>query len=242
MFESGSWTHGTSIKAKSDVDYMAVATGRRPAWSSSALAVAKEAVKGCDWKITGVRVSSPVIGITYYTQPNFEVAPAWYKEQVREFSVYWIAGRSDEWVLSAPGAHLAYVDKQNDRLGKKVKPLVRLLKAWKHHAGAPVSSFYLEMRTAEYAAGERLIIYEIDLARVMDTIVNAGARDMNDPARIVGRIPACASDEKRRSTLRMLNTAISNLRAAETARLAGDRHAYWLAMRNVFGNDYPWPA
>jgi Second Messenger Oligonucleotide or Dinucleotide Synthetase domain len=241
MFESGSWTHGTSIKAKSDVDYMAVATGTRPRWPSSALEAAKTAVKGCDWKINDVRVSSPVIGITYYTQPDFEVAPAWFNKRISGFDVYWIAGRGDEWVLSAPGAHLVYVNQQNDRLSKKVKPLVRLLKAWKHHVGAPVSSFYLEMRTAEYAAGETSIIYDIDLRRVFNSIVAAGARDMNDPAHIVGRIPACASDEKRRRTVGMLSAALSNLRAADEAMSAGDRSAYWVAMRNVFGTDYPWP-
>jgi hypothetical protein len=242
MFESGSWTHGTSITAKSDVDYMAVATGRRPLWPSSALAAAKTAVTGCDWKITGVRVSSPVIGITYHSQPHFEIAPAWYMGQVSGFSVYWIAGRGDEWVHSAPGAHLAYVNRQNGRLGKKVKPLVRLLKAWKHNVAAPVSSFYLEMRTAEYAAGEAVIVYDIGLHRVMSAIVTAGARDMNDPAHIVGRIPACASDEKRRRTLGLLATAIRDIHAADAARAAGDRRGYWLAMRQVFGSDYPWPA
>ena len=239
MFESGSWTHGTSIKAKSDVDYMAVAVGPRPAWPSSALAAAKTAVKGCDWKITDVRVSSPVIGITYYRQPDFEVAPAWYKERFNGFDVYWIGGRGDEWVLSAPGAHLSYVNQQNDRLGKKVKPLVRLLKAWKHNAGAPVSSFYLEMRTAEYAADETVIIYDVDLRRMMNDVLAHGARDMNDPARIVGRIPACGSDEKRRRTLGMLRTAISYLRAADEAKTAGDRMGYWLAMRSVFGDELP---
>jgi len=155
--------------------------------------------------------------------------------------VYWIAGRGDEWVLSAPGAHLAYVNRQNDRLGKKVKPLVRLVKAWKHNVGAPVSSFYLEMRTAEYAAKETVIVYDVDLVRVMNVIVDADARDMNDPAHIVGRIPACASDEKRRRTMGMLSTAISELRAADAAKAVGDRHAYWLAMRSVFGSSYPWP-
>jgi hypothetical protein len=198
-------------------------------------------VKGCDRKIRDVRVSSPVIGITYYNQPDFEVAPAWFKERIGGFDVYWIAGRRDEWVLSAPGAHLAYVSQQNDRLGKRVKPLIRLLKAWKHNVGAPVSSFYLEMRTAEYAADETSIVYDIDLRNVISSIVTAGARDMNDPAHIVGRIPACASGEKRRSTLSMLRTAITQLEIAEAAKTAGDRSTYWLAMRNVFGSDYPWP-
>jgi hypothetical protein len=241
MFESGSWTHGTGISAKSDVDYMAVAAGARPRWPSSALETAKNAVKGCYEYVWDVRVSSPVIAVQFTSQPQFEIAPAWFKEKISGFSVYQIAGRSDEWVLSAPGAHLDYVNRQNDRLGKKVKPLIRLLKAWKHHAGAPVSSFYLEMRTAEYAASENAVIYDIDLRAVVSSIIGYEARDMNDPAHIVGRIPACASDDKRRQTLRLLRSAKVNLQEADAARQVGDQRAYWRAMSGVFGDGYPWP-
>lgn len=241
MFESGSWSHGTAIKAKSDVDYMAVATGNRPIRPSTALTTAKVAISDCDWKITSVAVSSPVVQVRYYAPPNFEIAPAWYKGETEGWDVYWIGGRGDEWVESAPAAHLAYVSRQNDRLGKKVKPLVRLLKAWKYNVGAPVSSFYLEMRAAEHAAGESIIVYEYDLRSVMRKIITADARDMNDLAHIVGRIPACSSDEKRRSTVRLLNSAVSSLDKAVAARERGDQSDYWVAMRDVFGSDYPWP-
>ena len=241
MFESGSWSHGTAIKGNSDVDFMAVATGSRPAYPSSALTAAKNAINGCDSKITKVGTSSPVVQVTYYSPPNLEIAPAWYKSKTGGFEVYWIGGRADEWVESAPAAHLAYVNRQNDRLGRKVKPLVRLLKAWKHHVGAPVSSFYLEMRAAQHAAGESIIVYELDLPSVMRTIVAADARDMNDPEHIVSRIPACSSDDKRRQTVRLLNSAIASLAAANAARERGDRSAYWQAMYAVFGSDYPYP-
>jgi hypothetical protein len=220
---------------------MAVASGTRPAYPSSALASAKNAIAGCDWKITSVGVSSPVVHVKYHVPPDLEIAPAWYKGRTSGWEVYWIGGRGDEWVESAPAAHLHYVSTQNDRLRKEVKPLVRLLKAWKYNVGAPVSSFYLEMRTAEHAAGETVIVYEIDLRQVMHKIVTASARDMNDPARIVGRIPACSSDEKRRTTIGLLNSAIAALQTAEAARDKGDRTAYWLGMRSVFGDHYPWP-
>ncbi|WP_104526463.1 hypothetical protein [Blastococcus atacamensis] len=72
--------------------------------------------------------------------------------------VFWIPGPGDQWVESAPGAHLRFVNEQNDRLNKRVKPLARLLKAWKVYAGAPVSSTYLEMRAAEYAQSEKTIL------------------------------------------------------------------------------------
>jgi hypothetical protein len=134
------------------------------------------------------------------------------------------------------------VNRQNDRLAGKVKPLTRLLKAWKYTVGAPVSSFYLEMRTAEHSASESVIIYDIDVRSVMLKIVSTEARDMNDPAHIVGRIPACSTDDKRRETIRRLNSAITSLNIAAVARERGDRSGYWQAMYSVFGSDYPYPS
>ena len=241
MFESGSWSHGTAIKAKTDVDYMAVATGTKPTYPSSALTSAKTAMTGCDWKIIGVSASSPVVKVTYNSQPHFEIAPVWFKETKTGHAVYWIAGRGDEWVLSAPAAHLAYVNRENDRLSKRVKPLIRLLKAWKSHVGAPVSSFYMEMRAVEHSAGEMTIYYYFDLRSCFRKMINAEVRDMNDPEGIVGRIPACSSDDERRQTVQMMKTACSNLERAEDARSRNDKNAYAAAMRQVFGVGYPYP-
>tara|TARA_R110002073_G_scaffold186392_1_gene344966 strand:+ start:2074 stop:2931 length:858 start_codon:yes stop_codon:yes gene_type:complete len=241
LFESGSWTHGTSVAGRSDVDYMAWAIASRPALPSSALRSAKAAVEGCDWKITSVQVDSPAVAVTYYSEPNFDIVPAWYRDEVRGFNVFWIPGRGDEWILSAPAAHVAYVNRQNDRLSKKVKPLVRLLKAWKYHVNASVSSFYMEMRTAEYVAGETSIIFAIDLRSTFRKMIAEEVRGMNDPEGIVGRIPACSSDEKRRQTLASMQTALANLERAEAAEKQGDKSSYWGAMFGVFGKDFPWP-
>jgi hypothetical protein len=242
MFESGSWSHGTGVKAHSDVDYMAVATGARPVYPSSALEAAKRALTGCDWKINSLRVSSPVVAVGYYSPPDFEVAPAWYYGGVKGFNVYYIGGRGDEWVYSAPSAHLAYVNAQNDRLNKGVKPLVRLLKAWKYNVGAPISSFYLEMRTTEHASGESSIVLDIDLRSVFGTIIRFEARNMNDPLGIVGTIPACSSTAKRQESLTLATQALSHLYVADSAKDRGDAAKYWTEMSAVFGRGYPWPS
>jgi Second Messenger Oligonucleotide or Dinucleotide Synthetase domain len=242
LFESGSWTHGTGIAGKSDVDYMAWASSPRPLRPSSALRSLEAAVEFCDWKIDSTRISSPVVAVTYESIPHFEVVPAWYKEEIRSYNVFWIPGRSDEWVLSAPQAHLAYVSDQNDRLDKRVKPLVRLLKAWKRHVGAPVSSFYLEMRTAQYASRESSIIYDMDLLSIFDKLLDDQCRDMNDPQGLVGRIPACSSEEKRRTAVKLAHEAGLSCLAADRARTAGNAGDYWEAMYDLFGEDFPWPA
>jgi hypothetical protein len=53
---------------------------------------------------------------------------AWHYDTVGEDKVFLIPGPGDQWVESAPQAHLRFVDQQNDRLSERVKPLVRLLK------------------------------------------------------------------------------------------------------------------
>lgn len=104
--------------------------------------------------------------LSFSTPPRFEVVPAFYKKEAASGVLYEIPGRGNEWVLSAPKVHKQFVNAQNDRLEKRVKPLVRLVKAWRYHVEAPISSFYLEMRTAEYARAENSIYYYIDLTRV----------------------------------------------------------------------------
>lgn len=243
LFESGSWTHGTGIAAKSDVDYMAWIDSARPSLPSSALTRLRQVIDDTyDLDVYRVRTSSPVVSVEFYTGPHFEIVPAYYQRSVGDTLVFWIPGRGDEWVLSAPEAHLDYVNFQNDRLGKKVKPLVRLMKAWKYFVDAPVSSFYLEMRTTEYAATETSIWFEIDIPAVFRSLISTGIRDMNDPDGLVGRIPACSSDEKRRQAVSLMRNALTSLDLAGDARHRGDTHEYWSNMYDVFGPSFPYQA
>lgn len=242
MVESGSWSHGTSVAGHSDVDYMAYFGGPRPVRPSTALNNMKMALTGSNWQIRSLRVSSPTVKVQFYSAPHFEVVPAYFKEDLDGTYIWAIPGPGDEWVDSIPAAHNAYVSTVNDRLGKKVKNLIRLVKAWKYHTGAPVSSFYLEMRTAHYANGEATIVYDIDLRAVFKRLVDAEMRQMNDPLGIVPRITATSSEENRRKALALARSALESLRAAEAAQTANDAFGYWGHMRDVYGNDYPWPS
>lgn len=241
MLESGSFSHGTGIKAKSDVDVMVwTSHTQKPLLPSSVLTRYRNALSSLITR--SLHVSTPVVQVEFWAGPEFEVAPAFWKKNVSGIEVYDIGGRRDEWVSSAPAAHNDYVSKQNDRLSKKVKPLVRLMKAWKYNVSAPVSSFYLEMRTAEYARGETGIYYYIDLRAVFRRLITFELRDMNDPAAIAGRIPATSSEGNRLVALSKAKAALALLEEAEEARTEGRSADYWLAMTKVFGNDYPWPS
>jgi hypothetical protein len=241
MFESGSFSHGTAVPVHSDVDYMArTDLDRKPAIPSTALRRVKEALE-YSHLFRSVRVSSPAVKVEFWTPPHFEVAPAFYVRESGGDDVFHIAGPNDEWVLSAPAAHNRWVNRQNDRLGKKAKPLVRLLKAWKYHSGAPVSSTYLELRTAKYLSYEDSVVYSIDLDRMFRRMIDADLAPMNDPLGVVSRIRACSSDANRRAALGLMRKARASLASADEAERARDGHAYWWHMADVFGTDFPWP-
>lgn len=241
-FESGSWSHGTALVGHSDVDYMAWASGPRPARPSSALDTMKVILTGSHWAITNLRISSPTVKVQFSSPPHFEVVPAWLYKTVGDDRVFWIPGPGNQWTESAPRAHLRFVNEQNDRLNGRVKPLARLLKQWKAHAGAPVSSFYLEMRAAEYAKGETTILYHLDLCFLMRRLMEHGLRDMNDPTRLITRISAVSSEENRRRTLRLLEEAEDALdRAYDLDGKPGQQTRYWSLMADVFGTSFPYP-
>ena len=97
---------------------------------------------------------------------------------------------------SSPDAHNAYVRAIDQRLGEKVKPLIRFVKAWKYFNSVPISSFYLELFVATYAAGESSIWYNIDLNSIFRRLYYEHLPSISDPLGISEVIQAtsCATD------------------------------------------------
>lgn len=242
MYESGSFSHGTGIAKKSDVDYMAwLSIDDQTQRPSTILRKMRDALEYSDAQITSVSISSPTVQIRYTSEPHFEVVPGFLHSYTDgEPMVFQIPGRSDEWVNSSPSSHNKYVSDVNDRLGKKAKPLIRLVKAWRYGNAVPVSSFYLEMRTAKYLSEKDSVVYSVDLEYAMRAILNRKVADLNDPANAkVGRIPACSSEEKRRVTAQALSLAVDSLDAAHELAHSGEWLGYYIAMRDVFP-DFPY--
>lgn len=240
--ESGSWSHGTAVAGNSDVDYMALfRDDQKPLRPSTALSKLKDVLSDAHWGVVSCRVSSPTVKVQFFSAPHFEIVPAYFKRKVGDEFLLDIPGPADDWVESAPLAHNRFVTSVNTDLQGKVKPLVRLVKAWKYYQQVPVSSFYLEMRTAKYASGETTILYGIDLVRVFRELTDCEMRSMNDPVGLVSRIPATSSDENRRRALRLAGEAYRVLEEARAALDAQDASGYWWKMKDVFGSDFPYP-
>jgi len=237
----GSFGNGTSISGYSDVDYLA-SLSRDTLTSNSTYSLTKirDSLHG-RFPNTGVRVSCPAVVVPFGRRKSetTEVVPMDYIKEENGYAVYDIADCKGGWMRASPYAHLAYVASIDKKLGGKVKPLIRFIKAWKCFREVSISSFYLELRVAKYASGETAIIYDMDVQRVLCQLRDNGLADMQDPMGVSGYIPACKTQAAYDDAISKLTTAATR---AEKAREAASKENipdafYW--WRLVYNDQFP---
>jgi hypothetical protein len=222
FFQSGSFSNGTGVRGRSDVDYFAVLPPPGPSLSTSALNAVRDALED-GYPYTEVYVRQPAVVVAFEAgAETYEIVPAYWTGGSGTTTVYRIPASAGGWRRSAPDAHLDFVREVDTKHNGKVKQLVRLLKAWKYYRNVPISSFYLEMCAAAYAEGEGSIIYSIDVRAVLRELQGHALAAMNDPSNLVGRIYACSSDTDRNDAISKLNTALTRADKAREAEYAGN--------------------
>jgi|SRR5579884_243775 len=198
LFRTGSFGNGTSISGYSDVDYFASLGADDLSDSSTYTLTNVRDALDKRFPNTGVRVNCPAVKVPFGTAPSetTEIVPADCVAQFgnQKYLVYDIPDCAGGWMRSSPDAHNDYVRSIDNKHSGKVKPLIRFVKAWKFFKQAPISSFYLELRVAKYADGEKDIIYAYDVQRVFDMLYQNNLADMQDPMGVSGYIHACRTE------------------------------------------------
>jgi hypothetical protein len=238
FFETGSFGNGTGVRHYSDADYFAVCkTEKLKRDSSITLRKVKEALQATFWRTEGIEVKTPAVRIPFgiYASENLEVTPCDYQGLIEtplgKKATYDIADYGGDWMRSSPDAHNAYVKQQDVRLSGRLKPLIRLVKAWKFYNNVPIRSFYLELRVTKYAETETSIVYDIDLKRVMKLLYDNQLASIRDPMGISGSISACSSDSKKLDALSKLSTGLTRAEKAYEQRENDlDKCFYWWNM------------
>jgi hypothetical protein len=240
MFRSGSFGHGTSISGFSDVDYFANIPSKNLLKSSNySLQKVKIALQE-RFPLTAITVRSPVIIIPFGSNggERHEIAPAWPNGAKNGYNIYSIPDRADGWMDASPNAHNAWVNAINDKHSKNVKQLIRLVKYWNIMNDSGIRSFYIELRTAEFANSETSIIYRYDVKGVFAALINKSLAGMQDPQGISGLVQPCTEAVKP-SALSKLNTAYTranNALEAEKAGKVSDAFGWW---NKVFNGQFP---
>ncbi|MDF2192610.1 nucleotidyltransferase [Paraflavitalea sp. CAU 1676] len=242
FFETGSFGNSTGVRHYSDTDYFAVIPSKKLHEDSSySLRKVKEALQETFWRTEGIVVNTPAVNIPFgtYASETLEVTPCTFNglvdTPVGSKGSYDIPNYEGGWMKSSPRAHNAYVKREDERLGYKLKPLIRLIKAWKFYNNVPISSFYLELRTTKYAEGESSIVYDIDVKSVLKMLYERELPSIQDPMGISGYVKACSTDAKREIALSKVKTGYTRTEKAVEKRESNvDDAFYWW---NLFYND-----
>jgi hypothetical protein len=193
---------------------------------------------------TGVSVDCPAVRVPFGTTRNeaHDITVADHVGLLNGRDVYEIPDCENGWMRSSPDTHNAYVHAINQKLGWKIKPLIRFIKAWKCFRDVPLSSFYLELRVAQYAASEATVAYSIDVRSFLKRLQDSGIAQMQDPAGVGGYIQPCRSAvllEDARSKLDTAVTRANHARQAEQDGNVKEAFEWWDKLYNFnFPNYY----
>jgi hypothetical protein len=241
FFRAGSFGNGTNVSGYSDVDYIAsVPRASLKKDSGKSLTMLRDAL-AARFPSTGVRVNCPAVKVPFgtYRSETTEVVIADFVKAVDGHNIYEIPDCNGGWMSTSPTAHNAYVQKINKNLDSKVKPLIRLVKAWKFYNNVPISSFYLEMRVAKYAYGEESIVYWVDILGVLRHLQSIELAKMADPVGIAGYITSCSSRSDLDDALSKLRTAVARAQKALDAHMAEDTKGAFEWWDKLFNGKFP---
>ena len=172
MRETGSWHHGPSASATALEELRASLSRGIPG--------------------AYVSIDRPAVRLRYFEEgPAVEITPAYFRD-TDDYDIPDPDGTG--WIRSNPAFHLQYVDRAQRETDGLAKGLIRLVKTWKSRNNVPLSSFYLEMRTAQYVLNNKPIIYDWDLRDFFKSLANSGLRNMNDPTNYGRRITTGTSN------------------------------------------------
>lgn len=246
MFQSGSFQHGTGVMPWSDVDYMVrIMFTDRPASSTTVLNkmydVLKQEFAGETWDI---HVDRPSVTLRFNALiTDYEVTPAYLLRGSEDDDIVFnIPASAGGWREAAPKAHNKFVSRMDTKHNGGVRELARLLKAWKYEKWVPISSFYLEMRAAEYGKNHDSIWTLEALREVVNNAINSNLAAMNDPAGLVSRVSPCSSEGDRTRSLTHLRGLKKNLDDVRTIYFADqpDRYRMNQALQAIWGDTFPY--
>ncbi len=243
FFQSGSFRHGTAFTPYSDVDYLVrIHFEDKPGSSTTILSGMRQYLQAELWEASSVYVSRPTVTVEFPGMiAQYEITPGYLLRGTEDSDrVLAIPASGGGWREAAPSAHREFISRTDRQRHGSVKELARLLKAWKYEHGVPISSFYLEMRAAEYGAHQDSIFLLTAARDVVNKLAREDLPAMNDPTRLVSRISPCSSESARIAALGSLRTARTHLDSAVAAWLASESWEMTQELRAVWGARFPY--
>ena len=241
-FLTGSYARHTAIAPLKDIDVFVVLDQeeRRDLFDGTAwrcINAVRAATKDALPRLAQPpRMQKRSVGIDFATaELRVELVPAFTTEHD---GVFRIADRhADRWILSAPQIHAEISTDANQRSGEHLKPVIKMLKAWKRLHDLPIKSFHLEVMCYRAPVLPSHTLSEA-LACTFSYLSQAIVFPCPDPAGVGDPIDSDMAPEDREVVAEQLS------RCAQFAEKAVDfesnnlvwAHNRW---RRIFGELYP---
>lgn len=228
-FTAGSFSRGSFIRGKSDVDVFAVFSrdsvrrGDNYMSSNTVLDNLKAELDGRFWNTTVYRDGPAVV--VEFTDCKVDVVPSvFYEFTEHKWPMYWRPDSAGGWMKTAPGLHNAYIKQKDDAAGGKLKCTSQLLKFWRECRSPriPVSSFHIEMVLASQSICNGVKSYGECATELLQNLASRECRAMQDPYSISGNIPAVKTESQRETTLASVRYSRDHAKAALSAAYNGD--------------------
>lgn len=217
-FLSGSYKRRTAIRPLHDIDVIieldaSVHQGPRADNVSRVLQTIQGALQRAYPSSKSPTLQNRSVNIEFAgTGIGFDVVPGF--ADASRGGVYWIPDRSRcAWIPTSPEAHADYSTRANERAGKKLKPLVKMIKHWRRHQRHDLRSFHLEMMCANALTAPPRS-YSEGLRDLFSALSSAVLRACPDPASVGPAIDDGTSNSDRQRLSWLLSQA-----ASEASRL-----------------------
>jgi hypothetical protein len=229
MYEVGSLHHGTGVHHVSGADYLFWFGTPRPESSVRALAAVQKSLQRL-YPAAEVRLARPGVLVEFPGgAERVGVIPAYSSGRaVGEHERFTLPALCGNWTSASPAAQQEWLDACNSVPGAlgRAKGLARLTRAWKHYRDVPISSYYLEVRAAAYAAERSSLTYAHDLRNLFGAMFADGLAPIPDPTGVAPAIEATTPERREDALSKVANAAGWSEHALNHQRLGLMRDAF----------------
>lgn len=138
-----------------------------------------------------------------------------------------------------PPYHKEYINDMDKRSSYKLKPVIRLIKAWNIANGHKIGSFHLELMTAQIHSGSTMRAYSVEVEYTLEQLASSIGSECPDPWTSGVRVDRYLTDESRKVVKTLLKKDAERAEAAEDFRKEGKIEKAFELWSAVFNGMFP---
>lgn len=243
---TGSFSRGSFIRGKSDIDLFVVFTRDEVRWgdsyksSTTMLDNLRTDLRERFWNTPVTKDAQAIV--LDFTDCRVDVVPAYFAgTTANNWPLYAMPDGAGSWMNTSPDFHKAYITQADKQSRGQLKYTAQLMKFWREcrNPRIPISSFHLEMVLASEGICIGVKSYAECIRDVLQSIAARQCRAMQDPLGISGYISCTKTESQRLGALDSVRYSRDHAKEACTWEplVLNEAKRQWDI---VFNDKFPW--